>query len=100
MTGVEVRLLLLPGGKARHIVCDSTGVKVYGEGEWKIRTDGWTKRRRWRKLHLQFDEATREIVVCGASDNSVSDDQMFVEIIQEKKEEIEPISADGAFDRR
>jgi len=93
-------LPLKASGKARHIVCDSTGLKVYGEGEWKVRTHGISKRRTWRKLHLQTDEATGEIVVCGASENSVSDDEMFVEMLAENEEEIEQISADGAYDRR
>src|SRR5262245_39868449 len=48
--------------KSRHLVVDSTGVKVYGEGEWKVRRRGVGKRRTWRKLHLCVDEATFEIV--------------------------------------
>jgi len=36
----------------RHLVVDSTGVKVFGEGEWKVRQHGWSKRRTWRKLHF------------------------------------------------
>ncbi len=47
---------------ARHVVVDSTGVKVYGEGEWKTRQHGVSKRRTWRKLHLGVDEATGEIL--------------------------------------
>jgi len=100
MAGLEVSLPLKEGGKGRHIVCDSTGLKVYGEGEWKVRTHGISKRRTWRKLHLQTDEATGEIVVAGASENSVSDDEMFVEMLAVNEEEIEQISADGAFDRK
>jgi hypothetical protein len=34
------------------IIFDSTGLKVYGEGEWKVRQDGVSKRRTWRKLHI------------------------------------------------
>jgi len=100
MARVEVCLPLLPGKKARHIVCDSTGLKVYGEGEWKVRTHGASKRRTWRKLHLQIDEATNEVVVAGASENSVSDDEMFVEMLTENEEAIEQTSGDGAFDRK
>jgi hypothetical protein len=100
MDGVEVSLPLKATGKARHIVCDSTGLKVYGEGEWKVRAHGWQKRRTWRKLHLQIDEASGEIVVAGGSENSVSDDEMFVEMLAVNAEEIEQISADGAFDRK
>lgn len=100
MAGLEVRLPLKDSGTARHIVCDSTGLKVYGEGEWKVRTHGISKRRTWRKLHLQVDEATGEIVICGASENSVSDDRMFVEMLAANEEEIEQISADGSYDRK
>jgi len=100
MAGVEVRLPLRAAGQARHVICDSTGLKVYGEGEWKVRTHGWQKRRTWRKLHLQIDEATGEIVVAGASENSMSDDEMFVEMLEANEEDVEQISADGAFDRR
>jgi len=37
---------------------DSTGLKIYGEGEWKTRKHGVSKRRTWRKLHLGVDEKT------------------------------------------
>src|SRR5215475_15077625 len=41
--------------KSRHLVVDSTGVKVYGEGEWKVRQHGVGKRRTWPKRHLCVD---------------------------------------------
>jgi len=93
-----VELPIKPSTKARHIVCDSTGVKVYGDGEWRVRTHGASKRRTWRKLHLHVDEATSEIIVAGASKNSVSDDQIFASMLDVNQEEIEQISADGAYD--
>lgn len=99
MSGLQVRLPIRASPRARHIVCDSTGLKVYGEGEWKVRIHGASKRRTWRKLHLQIDEATGEIVAAGASENSVSDDQMFEQLLAGNREEIAQISADGAFDR-
>ena len=37
------------------MVVDSTGLKIYGEGEWKVRIHGKSKRRSWRKLHLAVD---------------------------------------------
>ena len=45
-----------------HVVIDSTGLKVYGEGEWKVRIHGYSKRRTWRKLHLCINEETNEIL--------------------------------------
>jgi hypothetical protein len=100
MAQVKVELPIKASGKARHVVCDSTGLKVYGEGEWKVRQHGYTKRRTWRKLHLHLDEATQEVIVAGASENSVSDDEMFEEMLSENKERIKQISGDGAFDRK
>ncbi|ABG52246.1 hypothetical protein Tery_3113 [Trichodesmium erythraeum IMS101] len=34
-----------PRTEGMHLVVDSTGVKVYGEGEWKTRIHGVGKRR-------------------------------------------------------
>jgi Transposase DDE domain len=52
---LEVALPVVPKEGARHVVVDSTGVKVYGEGEWKTRQHGVSKQRTWRKLHLGVD---------------------------------------------
>ena len=41
-----------------HLAVDATGLKVYGEGEWKVRMHGPDKRRVWRKLHLAVDTRT------------------------------------------
>jgi hypothetical protein len=49
--------VILPKKVSGHIdiVMDSTGLKVYGEGGWKVRTHGKSKRRTWRKLHSGAD---------------------------------------------
>ena len=44
-----------PSEGPRHVLVDSTGLKVFGEGEWKVRQHGVDKRRTWRKLHLAVD---------------------------------------------
>lgn len=100
MAGTAVGLPIKASEKPRHLVIDSTGLKVYGEGEWKVRTHGISKRRTWRKLHLCIDAATGEVIVAAASENSVSDCQMFPEIVRLVEEEVEQISADGSYDRR
>jgi len=53
-----------------HLVIDSTGLKVYGEGEWKQRIHGKQKRRTWRKLHLGVDSDTGEITAVTLTDNT------------------------------
>ncbi len=60
------------------VVVDSTGLKVYGEGEWKVRQHGVGKRRTWRKLHLAVDPDTHEIVAEVLTENNVHDaDQVW-----------------------
>lgn len=97
---MKVELSIKHSTKPRHLVVDSTGVKVYGEGEWKVRSHGISKRRTWRKLHLCVDEKTQEIIAAGTSENSVADCQMFPELLAGIEEPIEQISADGSYDRR
>ena len=97
---LKVRLPVKKRDEARHLVCDSTGVKVYGEGEWKVRQYGYTKRRTWRKLHLSVDEETREIIVAGGSTNSVSDGEMLPLMLAEVADKVRQVSCDGIYDQR
>ena len=97
---LRVRLPIVEGDGPRHVVVDSTGIKVYGEGEWKVRQHGYSKRRTWRKLHLGVDEATGEILAAVVSTNNVSDDEVFEDILNGVEGEIEAVSADGAYDKR
>lgn len=52
--------------KPLQLVVDSTGLKIFGEGDWleqKHKTK--RKRRSWRKLHLGLDLFSGEIVCSG-----------------------------------
>ena len=100
MGKVEVEMPVTPSEGAIHVVVDSTGVKVYGEGEWKVRQHGVDKRRTWRKLHVGVNEATGEILAAVASTNNLSDDEAFADILDGVEEKIEQVSGDGAYDKR
>ena len=97
---LEVTLPRRKKNEALHMVVDSTGVKVFGEGEWKVRQHGYTKRRTWRKLHIGADEATGEIVAAVVSTNNVADSQVLEDLLEQVEEGIEQVSADGAYDKR
>jgi len=97
---LEITLPIKDWSRSRHLVIDSTGVKVYGEGEWKVRQHGVGKRRTWLKLHLCVDEATLEIISVVASANDVSDAEALPDLLQDAPGEIEQVSADGAYDQR
>lgn len=81
------------------IVVDSTGLKVYGEGEWKVRQHGVSKRRTWRKLHLAVDPLDHEIVARRLTGNDKSDDQVFPDVLNDVAGEVENASGDGAYDK-
>jgi hypothetical protein len=82
-----------------HIVLDSTGLKVYGEGEWKVRQHGYSKRRTWRKLHLGVDEATGEIETELLTGAGVDDAEVTASLLKQTQAEIKQLSGDGAYDK-
>lgn len=100
MGKLEVDIPVLPKEGARHVVVDSTGVKVYGEGEWKTRQHGVSKRRTWRKLHVGVDEATGEILAAVVSTNDIHDGTVLGDILEQIEDPIEQVSTDGAYDHQ
>jgi transposase len=97
---MDVALGALPRATPLHLVIDSSGFKVYGEGEWKVRQHGWSKRRPWRKLHLGVDEATGEIVAAVVSEAGVADEAAVPDLLLQVPGELYQVSADGAYDKR
>jgi hypothetical protein len=97
---LEVALPRRKKDEALHMVVDSTGVKVFGEGEWKVRQHGYSKRRTWRKLHLGADETTGEIVAAVVTTNNVADSQVLEDLLEQVEEEVEQVSGDGSYDKR
>lgn len=83
-----------------NIVLDSTGLKIYGEGEWKVRKHGYSKRRTWRKLHLGGNPDTGEILAVVLTENNVSDDAVVKELLKQIEETLLSCAGDGAYDKR
>lgn len=84
--------------KITHLVIDSTGLKVYGEGEWKVRTHGKDKRRSWRKLHLSIDAESGLITAAALTDNDTLDRKVLPQLIDQTVGEIDKVCTDGAYD--
>lgn len=86
----------------RHIVLDSTGLKVYGEGEWKVRKHGISKRRTWRKLHLAVDANNHEVIGVELTAASVGDAEVLPNLLDQldPQESVASVAADGAYDTR
>lgn len=81
------------------IVLDSTGLKVYGEGEWKVRQHGSSKHRTWRKLHLGVNPETNEIIAEKLTNNGVDDAEVVPDLLKEIPMVIKSFTADGAYDK-
>ena len=82
----------------KYIVMDSTGAKVYGEGKWKVRQQGWSKHRTWRKIHLAVDERTGVIESCVMTTNSVDDAAMVGSLLDSVEGEVKKMAGDGGYD--
>ena len=97
---VEVDISVPFSGTSIYIVVDSTGLKVYGEGEWKTRKHGISKRRTWRKLHLGVDEKTGFIHASILTENGKGDGdaQQVGDLLEEVESPIDRFSGDGAYD--
>lgn len=66
-------------GSVAHVVIDATGLKVFGEGEWKTNKHDKEKRRIWRKLHLAADAKTHATIT--GSDHLARCPKVSVQII-------------------
>ncbi len=100
MSQLSIQLPVVPKEGARHVVVDSTEVKVYGAGEWKTQQHGISKRRTWRKLHLGVDEATGAIRAAVVTSNDTHDGAVLNDGLEAIAEPIEQVSTDGAYDHR
>lgn len=85
-----------------HLLVDSTGIKVEGEGEWHARKHGGPKRRVWRKINLGIDEETLEIRAVEVTTSNVGDAPMLPGLLDQiaSDQEIATVTADGAYDTR
>lgn len=83
----------------RDIVIDSSGLKVFGEGEWKVRQHGKSKRRTWRKIHMGICSDSQEIVLSLLTDNSTSDGEAILEMANDLPRTAKKGCADGAYDK-
>ena len=70
-SGKRGRIQTMPTTTGLHLLVDSTGIKMLGEGEWKTRKHGAYYRRQWRKVHLGIDAGTLEIRAMEVTDNSI-----------------------------
>lgn len=89
----------LDKGENLTVGIDSTGLKVSGEGEWKVRKHGWSKHRRWKKLHLCVDLVTQEILVMRLTGNEKDDAEVGPDILRGESKRLKAFKGDGGYDK-
>lgn len=82
--------------KVTDIVVDSTGLKIYGEGEWKMRLHGKSKQRMWRKLHIAMDPNNFQVVSMELSEAYTHDTEEFPKLLS-VLDSAQRVYADGAY---
>jgi IS5 family transposase len=87
-----------PTSRGLHLVVDSTGLKIYGEGEWKVRKHGWCKRRTWRSLHIGIDARSGQIVAAVMSEPRFTDKKALPMLLEQIEGEVASVTGDGAYD--
>jgi Transposase DDE domain len=81
-----------------HVVIDSTGLKVYGAGEWQREKHGERDCRTWRKLHLAVNPDSGEILASELTSNEIGDLSMVRPLLDQVQGPITSVTADGAYD--
>ena len=89
----------LTAQQPRDVVFDSTGIKVYGEGEWKVRQHGKGKRRTWRKIHLAVCPNSHEIILSKLTESACTDAKAAKQMIKKLPKRTKTAYGDGAYDQ-
>ena len=99
---LSVDLLGRPSSGGLHLLVDSAGIKMMGEGEWKMRKHGASYRRQWRKVHIGIDAETLYIRALEMTTNSNGDGQTPPDLLRQipEDETILSVGGDGAYDTR
>ena len=80
------------------VIIDSTGLKVFGAGEWHLEKHGGKARRTWRKLHLAVSPDTGEILPSELTGNEDGDASLVRPLLNQITRPINAVLADGAYD--
>lgn len=91
---------ITPRKKVTDIAFDGTGLKVYGEGEWKVRQHGPSKRRTWRKIYIGVDPDTKQVQLMEVTSNATHDSDAAKALLERyPMPDLQRFYGDGGFDK-
>ena len=94
---LDVTLRRPPRGDGLHLIIDSTGLSMFGEGEWAAAKHGGHGKRGWKKLHLGVDRSG-VIVAQALTDATVDDAVTGTDLIGAVEGDVASVTADAAYD--
>ncbi len=94
---LNIDLHRVASDKPIHLIVDSTGLSIIGEGEWAAAKYGGRGIRGWKKLHIGVDR-TGMIVAGILTDGNANDSKTALDLIDSIEGEIESLTADAAYD--
>ena len=94
---LDLSLRRVPKRAGLHLIIDSSGLSIVGEGEWATAKHGRRGRRGWKKLHLGVDP-TGVIVAHALTEATLDDATTGVELIAAVNDDITRITGDAAHD--
>jgi hypothetical protein len=81
-----------------HVLIDSTGLEIYGAGQWLAEKHGVRSRRNWRKLHLALDADSGEIIAHVMTERDTGDASQVEPLLDQVDVPVGQFTADGAYD--
>ena len=96
---LNLPLRRVPTDTGIHLIVDSTGLAIVGEGEWAAVKHGGRATRGWKKLHLGVD-GSGVIVAHALTGGHVDDATTALDLIDTVEGEVSCLTADAAYDTR
>jgi len=99
---IDIAIPYQSSQRGLHLLVDSTGIKMMGEGEWKRKKHGAEYRRQWRKLHIGIDADTLQIRAVAVTDSRAGDASVLPNLLDQIKcdESLLSVCGDGAYDTK
>ncbi|MFT4542979.1 MAG: hypothetical protein ACI835_005448 [Planctomycetota bacterium] len=94
---LKVKLEPVTSGRGVHLIIDSTGLSIVGEGEWAAAKHGKRGKRGWRKLHIGVD-SDGQIHAQALTYSSVDDASTGLKIIKKTRGKLSSVTGDAAYD--
>lgn len=96
MKDLQLPTELLAKKDVTDIILDTTGLKIYGAGEWRATKYGGKKR--WKKLHLALEPKSGKLVLAELTDEHIHDTTYLEKALERSNGKKGKVLVDGIAD--